>query len=348
MNDDKDKFEDPIELMDYLRVIWKWKYLILVGTAVCALVAVAISISMPKIFRIEMILRPAVAEISASGEKTYVYSPTNIKSLIEGGSLNSEIIQQLKNSGTRNVTVPLLFMVDIPANTDLLKIAYETKSVDEGIVILDQLIKSLSKEGSDKIDYFKTKYDKKMEEKKSLIYLFKEELRLNEVKISNIEKRLSKLVTEIQKVDNNTVMMANNRDKLVNSKSQNDVLAGFLYMNTFQQNLDLINKINNQILDYTSEMEKEKSNAKRIQIKINILSKEIEDLKQEKNEMQSFHIVQPATSSPYPIRPRIKRDVVFAAVMGFFLMLLLTFFLEYLSKYKQKGPTKNLGKREEE
>ena len=36
-------FGDEIELIDLLLIIWKWKYLILAGTLVCALVAAIVS-----------------------------------------------------------------------------------------------------------------------------------------------------------------------------------------------------------------------------------------------------------------------------------------------------------------
>ena len=38
-----DPYEDEVELMDYLLVIWKWKYLILAGTLAFALAAAIIS-----------------------------------------------------------------------------------------------------------------------------------------------------------------------------------------------------------------------------------------------------------------------------------------------------------------
>ena len=37
----RDQFEDEIELIDYLRVMWKWKWLIIGGTILC-IVAVTI------------------------------------------------------------------------------------------------------------------------------------------------------------------------------------------------------------------------------------------------------------------------------------------------------------------
>jgi len=41
----EEQFKDEIELMDYLRVMWKWKYLIVGGTLICAIAAGVISFS---------------------------------------------------------------------------------------------------------------------------------------------------------------------------------------------------------------------------------------------------------------------------------------------------------------
>ena len=42
-------YNDDFELIDILRVIWKWKYIILAGTVVCGLIAAIISFNMRKI-----------------------------------------------------------------------------------------------------------------------------------------------------------------------------------------------------------------------------------------------------------------------------------------------------------
>ena len=49
-------FSDEIELIEYLKVIWKWKYLILVGTIICVMTAGVVSILMPKTYRIETVI----------------------------------------------------------------------------------------------------------------------------------------------------------------------------------------------------------------------------------------------------------------------------------------------------
>jgi uncharacterized protein involved in exopolysaccharide biosynthesis len=133
--------------------------------------------------------------------------------------------------------------------------------------------------------------------------------------------------------------MLTNQGGLLNSnRSQNDILAGFLYINALQQNLDLRNKINNQILDYNTEMENSKNSSKNIQIQIDILSKEIEDLKQKRDKINIIQVVQPPTSSPYPINSNVKRNTMLAGAVGLFLMLILAFFIETINKYKKREP----------
>ena len=58
-----DHLEDEIKLIDLLRIIWKWKYLIVGGTTVCAVAAIFISLMMPKIYRIETVSRPGLLSI---------------------------------------------------------------------------------------------------------------------------------------------------------------------------------------------------------------------------------------------------------------------------------------------
>ncbi len=60
--------EDEIELIDLLRVIWKWKYLIIGGTFAFALVAVIISLNMTKIYSVDTILEPGILNIINDGD----------------------------------------------------------------------------------------------------------------------------------------------------------------------------------------------------------------------------------------------------------------------------------------
>ncbi|MHC4308516.1 MAG: hypothetical protein ACYSSN_01090, partial [Planctomycetota bacterium] len=275
---------------------------------------------------------------SENGEKIYIDSPSKMKAFIEGGSLESEIIQQLQKSNTRKPPIPMQFRINIPANTGLLKISYETKTVDVGINILNELIESLSKEITYKVNYLKTRYHKQIEDKKSDISLSQNELHYTKIRIDNIKKRLAELDTEMKKVEINTEIMTNYKDKYTKNMSDKDVLLGYLHINTIQQNLNLRTEINNQIFDYTSELGKANIELKRIQKEVNTLLKEIEDLREKKNKIQNIQVVQQPTSSLYPINPGVKRNVMLSGAVGLFLMLILAFLIEYISNYKKREP----------
>ena len=75
-------YEDEIELIDILRVIWRWKYFIITGTIVFGLSAAIISFQMDKIYSIDMALMPGILSIREEGNNIYLDSPENIKALI--------------------------------------------------------------------------------------------------------------------------------------------------------------------------------------------------------------------------------------------------------------------------
>src|SRR5210317_1660825 len=103
--------EDEIELIDLLRVIWKWKYLIIGGTLVCALAAMVISLIMPKIFRIQTIIRPGILSFGEDGESVYIDTPDNIKALVETGAFSKKILDDLDESNTTDIPGELHFKV---------------------------------------------------------------------------------------------------------------------------------------------------------------------------------------------------------------------------------------------
>jgi uncharacterized protein involved in exopolysaccharide biosynthesis len=63
-------------------------------------------------------------------------------------------------------------------------------------------------------------------------------------------------------------------------------------------------------------------------------SEEIEILEFKKDNVQNIQILKPPLSSPEPIKPKKKLIVILATMVGLFMMLFLSFFLEYISKNK--------------
>ncbi|MBW2202429.1 MAG: hypothetical protein JRF71_16670, partial [Deltaproteobacteria bacterium] len=66
--------------------------------------------------------------------------------------------------------------------------------------------------------------------------------------------------------------------------------------------------------------------------KLNVMK----NLQFKKDNIQNIQFLQPATSSLYPIKPRKMLIIALAEVFGLLLMLFLAFFLEFVSRYKQR------------
>ena len=71
----RENYEDEIELIDILRVIWKWKYFILAGTVLCGLIAAIISLNMSKIYSTDMVLRPGILNVGEQGKNVILTLP---------------------------------------------------------------------------------------------------------------------------------------------------------------------------------------------------------------------------------------------------------------------------------
>ena len=394
-------YEDEIELIDILKVIWKWKYLIIGGTIVCGLIAAIISFNMSKIYSIDMVLRPGILSVGGQGKNVYIDSPQNIKALIDSGTFNNDILNYLNEIKMENIPKKLEFKVTIPRNSDTIKVQYETHDIKQGIVIQNRLSKLLLDTYSKSVKYFKNEYDMKIElennniskltnkisNKKNDIFSIKADSKnkLNQKdnniavliaekiarknQIKNLNQRISEIEAETGRTIKNTDLLIEERNKFLSStKNDDNILSSLIYSTTVQQNIaylnslrSTINNVSHQIfqerlgiektVNVIKDLENEKENLiKQTEYKVEKIKSEIEDfeggkkymlveiknLQFKKDNIQNIQILQPATCSSFPIKPKRMLIVALALVAGLFLMLFLAFFLEYLSKHKSR------------
>ena len=154
-----DHYEDEIELIDILRVIWKWKYLIIAGTVAFGLIATIISFNMTKIYSIDMVLRPGILSFGEQGKNIYIDSPDNIKALIDSGTFNNDILNYLNEIKMENIPKKLEFKVSIPKDSDTIKVLYETDDIKQGMVIQNRLSNLLLETFKKLVQYFQNGYD---------------------------------------------------------------------------------------------------------------------------------------------------------------------------------------------
>ena len=90
------------------------------------------------------------------------------------------------------------------------------------------------------------------------------------------------------------------------------------------------------INEFNSQKEGENVALEEIQNKIQGAIENIENLEFKKNSIQNIQFIQSPIANPFPVKPRKKLNVALATIVGLFTMLLLSFFLEYISGHKRR------------
>lgn len=330
----REQFEDEIELMDYLRVIWKWKYLIMAGTLICTVAAGVISYSKTKVYRIDMLVQPGILSRGVSGKNVYIDSSENIKAIIEAGTFDREILDHVKESNNSSPK-SLKFKVNIPKNSDTIKISHETVDVDRGLQILANLGQALSRSYSERVAYIQNEHEAEIDSIKAEVSYYEVKKRASEQNIKNIQKRIEDLTPQFDLVRKNTTALIRERDKLLsNSRNEDSMLSPFVYMNMIQYNISLENSYRQEIDNCVTRQEDEKFELKELNRNLDQLLEKIKVLEFKKDSMQNIEILQPPTASPHPIKPKIKLNVMLGTILGLFVMLFLAFFLEYIQRHR--------------
>jgi capsular polysaccharide biosynthesis protein len=336
MNDRPEVLDDETELIDLLRVIWKWKFLILAGTLVCALIAGVMSLNRPKVYRIDMVLQAPVAGIDSRGRKIYIDSPQNIKTLIETEAFNRKILDHLKNS---NSTVPksLKFKVVIPKNSGNLTISYRSTNVDLAITILEQLEKQLLRVYNEVAEKYINNYKPELVLRKNRIAQIESENKISVKHIEKVRNRINELLLEKEKIDVKIKSLMDEQRKYISDVNKQDNINLTLLHNNIVHQLTTMRMIyKNEISDLLMQAERENDQLKLRHDEMDMLLIKIRQLENEINNIQYIQVIKPPTGSRYPIKRKIRLNILLAAVLGLFLMLFLAFFLDYLSKHKIK------------
>jgi LPS O-antigen subunit length determinant protein (WzzB/FepE family) len=324
---------DEIELIDLLHVIWKWKYLIIGGTVFFALTAIIISLVMPKIYRIETVIRPGILSIEKEGKKNYIDKPENIKALIETGVFTNDILKSLGKPGVDDIPKVLKLKITLPKNSSTIKVCYESPHIEQGVRILSLLGEFLIGEYQDYVRYYKAEIDKDINIKKAEIQNAKTMKQSNEINVKNIKKRIHELESEIVFMNENTVDMINERKKfLLQEKNESNILSALLYSNTIQQNLQLANEYKDEIQNLKLQKENQLQRISELKNKLKKLLVEIENIKFKKNSIQNIQIIRKPVSSAFPVKPKKTIIVILATIAGAFIMIFAAFFLEYISR----------------
>ena len=300
----RDQFEDEIELIDYLRVLWKWKWFIILGTFACMVVAAIISLIMPKVYEVSMTLEPGIVGLDTYGKFIYIDSRQNIEGKIKRGIYNTRIQNALN---INPIEKEIKFEVAREMGTNFIKVGSEWKdnNVKLGIKSLSHLYALLSKEYEKVVEQRMGDYEKRILMKQNQIKEIeiqrkdidkqillklnkidgkKNHIRLNKATLKIIEHREKELLQEIKDVKDNTERIVKQRNSVLQHKSNVSDISLLLYSTTIQQNVAYFNQLSNQINDLRTKKEIANTKIENLNKDIVDINTEIDRLKLKKTE----------------------------------------------------------------
>jgi len=395
-----------VAVVTAMGVIWKWKMMILGVTAFVTIAAGAASFYMTKVYKVSMTLDGGTLSINANNEDVAVDSLVNMKSLIEGvkggtSMFNVGILDAMKKKGIKDIPDSLGFDINIPKDSNNISISYKTSDVEAGKFVLSTLADSLRKKYQGRVDGNRKNHDNsilkvnnqvssekiKIENLKSNIVSIKLKTDLHVSNISNsislldaqkelvkkniksMENRITDIRSEIVKVQKNSNIIMDQRNKfMADSINKDNILTAMIYSNTIQQNISYANTLENSIAGVNREIYQaqdkietiEKSlgdyrlqktglvkqleiDVQKLALSINEHENQIKEmdvsidlLKFKKEYVKNVRILSEPTPGLSPVKPKKKMIVALAFVAGLFFSLFASFILEFIISHKSE------------
>jgi len=259
----REYFNDEIQLIDYMRVIWRWKWLIILGTFLCMVVAGVVSFIMPTVYEVSMTIEPGIIGADKDGNFIYLDSRDNIEEKIRGDLYNRRIEKALNINPLKK---DIKFEVRPQKETNFIKVTseWEDNKVELGLRALEQLAALLCKE-YEKIFYQrKGDYEKRILMKQNQIkeietqrkdidkQIFKQQNQIKEIETQrkDIDKQILIKLNEIERKKNN--MKLNEANLKITRERQKELLQE---IKNVKNNTENIVKQRNNVLQHKGNVD---------------------------------------------------------------------------------------------
>ena len=327
---------EEIDLMDYVKVILKRKWLILAVFFGAAIVAGVFSFLMPKVYKIDTSLE--VGQIAGEAVEVPGQVVEKIKSDVYGIFVREKL--QIPEEKYPKIKI------ENPKDTNLITLVIESAKPPESKNILEAINNLILAEHQEKI---KTKKEligqdiKTTEEKIKLVESdiektknktqpIDEDIKRIENKINNAEEEKSNLEAKVEALERVLVYeqtpgtqfaLFDTKEKLANKKQEIEDL--YLTINLLRRSKE----------DLDVQVNSLKTNIESLNAQINSLRASLDEIK-------PTQVVKSPTVSASPIKPRPLLNIVIAAVLGLFIGVFLAFFQEWWGKSLPSRTTSSL------
>jgi LPS O-antigen subunit length determinant protein (WzzB/FepE family) len=349
-------------LMDFLLVIWKRKWQIVLPTFALVVLAGVASFFMPRKYEVDAIIRPSMIFVQnqqGNFQEVVVVDPKQVAGQINQKSYDRLIAAQLKIDIS---DFPRLDAENI-RDTQLVRVSLEDKDIARAKAVLTALFSILEKDFNTKIEVEIKALDSQIKAdefeigKKNLdiksreieqdknreeIASAKNRLTISEDKYKSIADEMASVKKRIDSLE------AQQREVLKQPAEGATAISLLLYSSEVQQNLRYYNDLDEKLSVEKMAQEDFKLAAKSAEQQIKQLGTEIDRLKTEIQSLQNSisllsekkaridyaRLVKDPTASIHPVSPRKPFILAVAGFIGLLLFTPLAFLMEYVEIQK--------------
>jgi len=338
-----DEYEDEFVLMDYLNVIWKRKWLIIIPTLFLVIAVGIISFLLPPKWEIDAIIVPSkflVQTEAGQFNEIVVVDPKQIVGQINEATYDNLIATELDLDIRK---FPKLKAENL-RDTNLVRVSTKENDIEKAKLILFSLFNHLKRQLDEKVDIEIKGIDSDIKSQEIEKLRIKGEIKGNKNKLNivkqrkkDIEKELNDISKRIETLDKEQRLSLKRENR-----SESESLAMLLYSNEIQQSLRYFNTLNELLSNKKIEEENINLGIENKEKIINQLENKIDNLNEKKGRIDYTQLIKEPTSSLYPVSPKKKLNVLIAGILGLMAFTMLAFFLESLEKQKAKINGDNL------
>jgi len=332
-----DEHENEIELMDFLYILWKRKWLIIILTSFCVITAGMTSLLLPKKWEVDSIIVPSKFLIQTEGgqyEEVVVVDPKQVAGQISEATYNSKIANEL------NIEInkfPKLTAANLP-DTNLVRVSIKEKNIEKAKLILHSLFNHLKIQLDKKVEIEIKGIDSQIKSNEIEKARIEEEIKANKNQINIVKLRKKEIKNEMSDIKQRTKKLEEEQRSSLKkeNRSESESLALLLYSNEIQQSLMNYNTLNELLSTKRIEEENINIEVENKQEKIKQLENDIITLSEKKGRIDYTQLVKEPTSSIRPVSPKKKLIVLITGILSLLVFIMLAFFLEYLEKHRVK------------
>jgi hypothetical protein len=302
--------ENAVELIDYLRVIWKRKILIIVVTLVCIGVGAGVGAMKPETKRSVTYCTEAVVNI---GKKVKLVPSSGVTPKVDYIESPRNLVERIPLAYGFKVDEALGYQFDVKQIGQLAMIRLTMRGPDRGVE------RSLKEIVDNLIDEHRIKA-------KGYVIVYKNFMKGLEMELEDLKKDIVELDEGIKEMKRKSGEYLINIDPI----TKGDEVVG--------DRSAFLNMLYLKTIDKESELDKRQGNLRSIQMQLTIHRITLGNLEEYKTEMVG-EMKNVVIEAPKQEEERIYDAIPVAGVAGLIMSLFIAFFKEYLeeSKSSRKG-----------